>query len=157
VPTPTPLPQGKVSVGDHDIFYRCAGVGSPTVVVEDGATCAGASDHSWDAVAAEVQKVTRICVYDRPPLGLSRGDIKVRASNEVAQDLHGLLLSAHLAGPYVLVGHSMGGLYVRSYQAQYPQEVVGMILVDAVSPDFYSRFVAALPPVTPNESKALAD
>lgn len=142
-------------MGDYEVFYRCAGAGSPTVVVEDGTGLAGASDHTWDAVVSEVQQVTRICVYDRPPLGLSQGNVPVRAANAVAQDLHKLLANARIGGPYVLVGYSLGGLFVRSYAAQYPHDVVGMVLVDAVSADYYSRARAVLPAVTGNEPEAL--
>jgi pimeloyl-ACP methyl ester carboxylesterase len=155
--TPAPLPQGKVNVGDHELFYRCTGSGSPTVVVEAGFGGAGASGRSWDAVASGVQKATRFCVYDRAPLGLSRASLPVRTADDVAQDLHRLLVNAHIEGPYVLVAHSYAGIYARSFIARYPDDVTGLVLMDAISPDFYQRMLGELPPASPDESRYLAE
>ncbi len=155
VPTPTPLPEGNVDVGGYTLFYRCSGEGSPTVVVEDQFTCATASDHYWDTVAKEVAKSTRICVYDRATLGKSRADIKVRTAAEVALDLHNLLRNAHIGSPYVLVGHQISGWFVRVYATTYPDELVGMVLVESIPPDWWARALAVLPPKSSDEPTAL--
>jgi len=154
-PTPTPSLKGKVSVGDHQLYFRCSGAGSPTVVVEEGYAMAGASTRAWDAVLAGVEPVTRICLYDRAPLGLSKADIPVRTCDEVVEDLHKLLQNAHIGGPYVLVGHSLGGFYVRYYATKYADELVGTVLVDAKPPDSTARELALLPPASPTEAESI--
>jgi len=144
-------------VGDHELFYRSSGTGLPTVVVEAGFRVPGATSGTWRAVEEGVQESTRIVVYDRAMLGMSYGQIPVRTAADVAADLHTLLQNAHIAGPLVLVGHSMGGLYVRTYVAAYPDEVVGVVLVDATPPDYLSLLEAALPPQSSDEAPALSN
>ena len=78
-------------------------------------------------------------------------------SQEIVEDLHALLTGAHLEGPYVLVGHSFGGLNVILYASRYPEEVAGIVLEDSVHPDHDSRILAVLPPKSPDESPDLAD
>jgi pimeloyl-ACP methyl ester carboxylesterase len=125
------------------MYLECRGAGSPTVVLVAGLK-GSADDWSMAApskptVFAEVAKFARVCAYDRPgtPVGEkpSRSD-PVRqpttASDAVA-DLHALLSTAKVAGPYVLVGHSYGGLVVRLYAGTYPDDVSGLVLVDALS------------------------
>lgn len=146
-----------MNVGDHELYYRCTGTGSPTVVVEAGFKIAGATSRSWNSVMVGVEQSTRICVYDRATLGMSRTSLKVRTPAEVAQDLHNLLLNGHIGRPYVLVGHSMGGWFVRAYAAAYGDEVVGMVLVDATPPDMLSRVLGALPPKSSDEAAALSN
>jgi pimeloyl-ACP methyl ester carboxylesterase len=156
VPTPTPPPEGKVSVGAYELYYRCRGAGSPTVIVEAGFKTSGASSRTWTAVELGVQETTRICVYDRATLGAS-GDLSaVRTAADVALDLHNLLQNAHIGGPLVLVGHSFGGWFVRMYAAAYPDEVAGIVLVEAVPPDWLLRLMAVLPPKSSDEPTALA-
>lgn len=79
-----------------------------------------------------------------------------RTSQQIVDDLHALLTNAHIEGPYVLVGHSFGGLNVILYASQYPEEVAGVVLVDSVHPDQDARFLAVLPPESPDESSTLA-
>lgn len=146
-PTPTPLPEGKVSVGDYELFYRCTGQGWPTVIVEDGFRNSGASGGAWRQVAAEVAETTRVCLYDRATLGQSQAEIEVRTAEDVVDDLHKLLQNGHIGGPYVLVAHSLGGFFGLVYAGRYRQEVVGMVLVDATPPRYGTRRVeAGLPP-----------
>lgn len=77
---------------------------------------------------------TRVCVYDRPGRGWSDPTDTSQDGTRVAADLHTLLHAAHVPGPYVLAGHSFGGLYVMAYAAHYPQDVAGMVLIDSTSP-----------------------
>lgn len=103
---------------------------------------AGAGDFSltWDLVQPEVAHSTRVCAYDRAGLGWSqRGPNPLTVENTV-EELHTLLTDGGIEGPYVLVGHSLGGAYVRAYAVRYPEEVVGLVLVDASHEDQEARF-----------------
>ncbi len=92
--------------------------------------------------------ITRICIYDRA-LGL-------RTSQDAAEDLHLLLSKIPIPGPYILVGHSIGGLHVRVFTHLYPQDVAGVILVDSTVPDSPIAFATAYPTYSPDENPALA-
>lgn len=132
--------------GGRKMYLECAGTGSPTVVFLSGLR---GSAQSWfitasaplsSAVFPQTAEITRVCAYDRPgtPVGetMSRSDPvpqPVTAGDMVA-DLHALLEAAGEEGPYILVGHSAGGLAARLYAATSPDEVAGLVLVDALSP-----------------------
>jgi pimeloyl-ACP methyl ester carboxylesterase len=135
---------GLVDIGaGRKMYLECHGTGSPTVVLVAGLK-GSAGDWSIAApskptVFADVAKFTRVCAYDRPgtPVGEkpSRSD-PVRqptTAGDAVADLHALLSAAKVAGPYVLVGHSYGGLVVRLYAGTYPDDVSGLVLVDALS------------------------
>jgi pimeloyl-ACP methyl ester carboxylesterase len=160
-PTTVPTPmatglldvvEGKVDVGGHQLFYTCAGKGSPTVILEAGGP--GDSTH-WELVRVYSGASPRVCAYDRANLGNSDPAPKPRTFNDMTRDLHVLLQKAPIEGPYILVGHSMGGMLVRLYASQYPEEVVGMVLVDSAHPDMGARLLAALPPETAGEPQSL--
>jgi len=142
-------------VGGHKLFYRCLNQASPTVIVEAGLNEPGATSGTWDQVIEGVAASTRICVYDRANLGRSGAAPKPRTSQDIADDLHTLLDEAHIGGPYILVGHSIGGLHVRLYASRYPQDVAGMVLVDSSHPDQFARWLDRLPPASPNEGERL--
>jgi pimeloyl-ACP methyl ester carboxylesterase len=121
-------PPGKlVDVGGYRLHIHCTGEGSPTIVIESGW---GDMSASWGWVQPEVAKATRICTYDRAGMGWSEASPKPRTAREYAKELHTLLKKANEPGPYVLVGHSMGGYTVRVYAHDYPEEVVGLVFVD---------------------------
>jgi pimeloyl-ACP methyl ester carboxylesterase len=122
-----PPPGQLVDVGGYRLHINCTGEGSPTVVIESGW---GDMSASWGWVQPEVAKTTRICTYDRAGLGWSESSPEPRTAREFAKELHTLLAKANEPGPYVLVGHSMGGYTVRVYAHGYPEEVVGLVLVD---------------------------
>ena len=136
-----------IDVGGYRLHINCAGNpidGSPTVVMDAGGYD---SSESWNKVQPEIAKFARVCVYDRAGLGKSeRRPSPSYPSQEVGKDLHTLLVNAHIAAPFVLVGHSFGGMNVRLYASQHPQEVVGMVLVDSVHEDEMDRWVAMMPP-----------
>ena len=125
------------------MYLECRGIGSPTVVLVGGLRASaedwGIADKSAPAALHEVSKFTRVCAYDRPgtPVGEkpSRSDsVPQPATAGVAvADLHALLTAAGEAKPYVLAGHSYGGLIVRLYASTYPEDVSGLVLVDALS------------------------
>jgi pimeloyl-ACP methyl ester carboxylesterase len=131
-----PPPGQLVDVGGYKMHIYCTGAGSPTVILESA--LAGTSS-LWGWVQPEVAKGTRVCAYDRAGAGWSDPGPKPRDGQRVATELHTLLTRAGIAGPYVLVGHSVGGLYVRVYAARYPDEVAGLVLVDASHPDQWTR------------------
>jgi pimeloyl-ACP methyl ester carboxylesterase len=121
-------PPGKlVDVDGYRLHINCSGSGSPTVVIESGW---GDMSASWGWVQPEVAKTTRICTYDRAGMGWSESSPQPRTAQEFAKELHTLLAKANEPGPYVLVGHSLGGYTVRVYAQDYPQEVAGVVFVD---------------------------
>ena len=135
---------GLVDIGSgRKMYLKCSGRGSPTVVLVGGLRASAEdwsiSDKSKPTVLAEVAKFTRVCAWDRPgtPVGEkpSRSDpiSQPTTAKDAVADLHALLSAAGDAGPYVLVGHSYGGLIVRLYASTYPKEVSGLVLIDALS------------------------
>lgn len=153
IPSPTPITFGKVDVGGYKLWHICAGQGSPTVIVEAGSGMPGTL--GWAKVFEAVKDETRICLYDRAGLSQSDKAPTPRTSKDMVKDLHTLLVNSGIIPPYILVGHSIGGLNVRVYANQYPEEIVGMVLVDSVHPDLWSKQLAVLPPETPNDSATL--
>lgn len=120
-----------IDVGGHDLYLACTGSGSPTVVLEPGAGLAS-SDLEW--IAPVVARDTRVCVYDRAGRGWSEPASTRQDGAETAADLHTLLQRANEPGPYVLAGHSFGGLYALTFAARFPQDVAGLVLVDSTAP-----------------------
>ena len=126
-----PMPGQLIDVGGHRLHLNCTGSGSPTVVLEPGAG-EMSSDLGW--IAPAVARDTRVCVYDRAGRGWSEPADTPQDGAQIATDLHTLLQRGHVPGPYVLAGHSFGGLYVLTFAARYPDEVAGMVLVDSTAP-----------------------
>src|SRR5207248_10360857 len=135
---------GLVDLGDgRKMYLKCSGRGSPTVVLVGGLRASAddwsMSNKSTPAVFPKVAKFTRVCAWDRPgtPVGEkpSRSDPVPQPSTakDAVADLHALLSAAGKTGPYVLVGHSYGGLVVKLYARTYPKDVAGLVLVDALS------------------------
>src|SRR5215208_1179406 len=174
---------GLVDIGGRRLYLECRGTGSPTVVLENGAGL-GADVWSVDfgelagsqpIVLPAVAGFTRVCAYDRPGINLfvnpavrplaradrlfpSRSDPAPmpRTAGDVVADLHALLGAAGVPGPYVLVGHSFGGLVVQFYARAYPDEVVGLVLVDAAHEETYPAWEALLGPTRWAETMNLA-
>jgi pimeloyl-ACP methyl ester carboxylesterase len=153
-PAPPSLTGRRVDIGGRALYLDCTGGGSPTVVLEGGVS----SD--WAAVQPAVSGFARVCSYDRPDSPGSRSDpTPQRTAQEVVDDLRALLAAAGEPGPYVLVGHSLGGLYVQLFAYQHPNEVAGLVLVDPTPEEFPARLaqmleslgtpVPARPPETP--------
>ena len=123
-----PMPGQLVDVGGHRLHIHCTGSGSPTVVLQPGG---GDMSSVMGWIAPAVAKQTRVCVYDSAGRGWSEASDKTQDGEQMMTDLHRLLHRAHVPGPYVLAGHSFGGLYVRIFAARYPHEVAGMVLIDS--------------------------
>lgn len=139
-------PPGElIQVDDRSMHLYCTGSGSPTVILE-----AGAGDYAlgWAWVQPEIAQYTRVCSYDRAGLGFSDPAEEPRDSKAIANDLVTLLENTGIEGPFILVGHSRGGLFVRQTAALIPDQVVGMVLVEAkneneldVLPTEFNNFV----------------
>jgi len=131
-----PAPGQMVNVDGRGMHIYCTGEGSPTVIL-----AAGLDDFSifWSQVQPEIAKVTRICSYDRAGLGWSEPGSSPRTSGMMVDELHALLINAKVDPPYVLVGHSFGGALMRLYAHNYPDEVAGMVLVDAAPDELFVR------------------
>jgi pimeloyl-ACP methyl ester carboxylesterase len=142
-----PPPGQLVDVGGYRMHLYCIGEGSPTVVLEAGSGNKGVI--AWSLVQKQMAATTRVCSYDRAGMGWSEPDPadQPRYSPEVAETLHTLLHNAGIEAPYVLVGHSAGGFHVRNFAYQFPEEVAGMVLLDATSDDIYATFM----PIDPSE------
>jgi pimeloyl-ACP methyl ester carboxylesterase len=119
-----------VDVGPYRLHLECTGTGAPTVILEAGG---GASAATFGSIAPVVARHTTVCVYDRAGKGWSDAAPTAPDGAQIATDLHTLLERAEVPGPYVLAGHSFGGLYVMRYAAQYPDEVAGMVLIDSTA------------------------
>jgi pimeloyl-ACP methyl ester carboxylesterase len=138
--TATARPSRLQSVGDDgmvdigggmSLHVHCVGHGTPTVVVDNGH---GVDSGTWSRVLDDFGRITRACVYDRPGIGFSSGPAPRHHSfRQMARELQALLERAAIPGPYVLVAHSMGGANVRLFQAEHPDAVVGMVLVDVLT------------------------
>ena len=135
-----PPPGKMIDVGDHRMHIDCVGQGCPTVVLD---TALGAMSASWVRVQQEVSGTTRVCAYDRAGMGWSQSGPEPRDAKQVAGELHALLEGAGIDGPYVLVGHSFGGLYMQTYAARYPEEVAGVALIESSHPEQFSRLPEA--------------
>jgi len=141
----------------HKLYLECHGTGAPTIILESGLRTRGDNWSRVDllsqpgaAVLPEVAKLARVCTYDRPGTTLNPGEVSrsdpasmPRTALDVVHDLHALLHVADILGPYVLVGHSFGGLFVRLYSALYPQEVSGLVLVDPLAEQIKPLFKPA--------------
>jgi pimeloyl-ACP methyl ester carboxylesterase len=134
-----PAPGALVDVGGHQLHILCTGQGSPTVILETGL---GASSTAWTLVQPALASSTRTCAYDRAGLGWSQPGPEPRDARQISTELHSLLHTAEIAGPYVLVGHSNGGLYSRMYASMYPTDVGGIVLVEATPTDLLTRLPA---------------
>lgn len=126
-----PPPGQLVDVGGYRLHINCTGTGGPTVVID-----AGLGDWStgWAWVQTDVSQETRVCTYDRAGYGWSDEGPLPRNAEQFAKELHTLLHNANIPGPYVMVGHSLGGLTARVFTGMYPAEVAGVVLIDSMSP-----------------------
>lgn len=128
-----PPPGTMVDLGTHALHLDCRGSGSPTVLLEAGLSRTGSL--TWSRIQAEVAQHTRVCAYDRAGIMWSEAGPGRRDAERIAQELDALLTAAGETAPLVLVGHSMGGVYMRQFAQDRRDRVVGMVFVDASHPE----------------------
>ena len=135
-----PPPGRLVDVGGYRLHIHCSGPegasGGPTVIMDAGI---GECSLGWGLVQPEIAKFARVCTYDRAGLGWSDPAPTPRTSRQIVSDLHALLTNAGIGPPYVMVGHSFGGLNARLYASQFPEDVAGMVLVNSAHEDYPIR------------------
>ena len=124
-------PGMKVDVGGQRLHLRCEGSGTPTVVFEAGLP---GSSLTWTSVSGEVASFATACSYDRAGYAWSEPSPAPRSAGNIVRELHLLLRNSGIAPPFVLVGHSFGGLLMQLYASRHPDEVAGMVLVDSAHP-----------------------
>jgi pimeloyl-ACP methyl ester carboxylesterase len=144
-----PPPGVLVNVGGYKMHIYCMGEGSPTVIL-DSANMGTVSNWAW--IQPELAKSTRVCTYDRADSGWSDLSPQPNDTKQNAQALHTLLTNANVPGPYILVGHSFGGLYVRMFAEIYPDEVAGIVFIEGTLPDGLQAL--GKPDVMPNAPAA---
>ena len=127
-----PPPGSLVELNGRKVHVLCAGEGSPTVILEAGLP---GSSLTWMSVFSEIAELTRVCAYDRPGYGWSQPTTSPRTAETIVQELRVLLQSTDTQPPYILVGHSFGGLLMQLYATRFPNEFTGMVLVDSSHPD----------------------
>ena len=138
---PPSVGQGRlVDIGGRSLYLDCRGAGSPTVVLEAGM---GGGVAGWSPVHDQIAASTRVCAYDRAGRGSSDRRGKHTLA-DAATDLRSLLTAAGEAGPFVVVGHSLGGDYARIFADRYRDEIAGVVLVDAFTPDLEATFIHPL-------------
>jgi pimeloyl-ACP methyl ester carboxylesterase len=115
--------------GGRSLYVRCVGSGSPTVLLEAGF---GGNTDNWGAVQRQLGQTTRTCAYDRAGLGQSLPIRGIHDAGDEISDLHRLVDRARIPPPYVLVGHSYGGLLVRLFADAHRDQTAGVVLVDAM-------------------------
>jgi pimeloyl-ACP methyl ester carboxylesterase len=125
-----PLPGRLVDIGGLRLHLLESGAGHPPVILEAGIA---ASCLNWTSIQAELARSTRVCSYDRAGLGWSDPPSSPRTVSNAVDDLHALLTAAQIPPPFILTGHSFGGLLVRCYATQYPEQVAGLVLLDPLA------------------------
>src|SRR4051812_25706803 len=154
-------PAGRiVEVGGRKVQIDCRGAGSPTVVLESGLDNNGSL--AWAAVHDSVAATTRTCAWSRPGIMWSEPTGRDFDADSNASTLHAALIAAGESAPWIMVGHSIGGPYVLTFASRYPDEVGGLVMVDASHPDQFARFEQAVgksimpSPTVPRIGAALA-
>ncbi len=124
-----------VDVEGHKLTLQVAGAGTPTVVLDYGL---GGSIATWSDVFPEVARFTRVVAYERAGYGKSEPGPEPRSQTQIATELHTLLHRANIAPPYVLVGHSLGGVNIRAFAHLFKDEVAGLVFVDPLNENIFT-------------------
>lgn len=129
-----------IGIGNHQLHLHCTGEGGPTVILESGL---GGNSLDWSRVQPSVTRFTRVCSYDRAGYGWSDPATEPRTAGQIAAELRRLLVYGSVPPPYVLVGHSFGGLVVRMFASLHPADIAGMVLIDSSHEEQFERFERA--------------
>ncbi len=133
-----PMPGERVDIGGRSLHLYCSGDGPVTVLLENGL---GGNYAAWRLVQSEIAKFARVCNYDRAGMGWSDPSDRPTQSEFVADDLHRLVSAAGLSAPFVLVGWSAGGVFIRRYLHDYPEGIIGLVFVDSAHEQQRQRLV----------------
>jgi pimeloyl-ACP methyl ester carboxylesterase len=146
------VPGKLYNVNGFAMHMYCTGQGSPTIVLD-----AGLGDDStvWAKVQPELSKVTRVCSYDRAGFGWSQPRPGVQDANAISAELHQLVAVAGVQRPFLLMGHSIAGIYLRSYAAHYPSDLAGLVFVDGATPLQDDRVPHALVKIEDQQRKEM--
>lgn len=151
-PQPASEDRRFVDIGGRKLHLAVLGTGSPAIIIEAGMGGSSIDNNAWNKVVDELSTSNRVVLYSRAGLGQSDPATKLpRTSADIAEDLDTLLIHAAIPGPYLLVGHSYGGLHIRMFASRFPEKVAGMVLVDASNPDQDRRWLAAFGPARADE------
>ncbi len=145
-----PMERARIN-GRELAFYRM-GSKSPAVILETGL---GAESSEWSSIQRDIGTITLAFRYDRVGRGASDPVTSPRSAGDMLNDLHALLRTARVPSPYVLVGHSFGGLLMRLFAHRYPAEVGALLLVDSIIEDQFEVIGPALPPPSPSDAPPL--
>ncbi|WP_438970208.1 alpha/beta fold hydrolase [Methylophaga sp.] len=137
-----PVPGKRYDVGGYSIHMLCKGVGEPTVLIDAGL---GDDSTDWFDIQNKSSVQTRTCVFDRPGYGWSDAGPQPRNSLIISDEISKLLQKAKIVGPFVLVGHSFGGYNMRVFASKHPNQIAGMVLVDASHESQYDKLNIKLP------------
>jgi pimeloyl-ACP methyl ester carboxylesterase len=125
------IPGKLYVISGHAMHLYCTGRGSPTIVLSSGL---GDDSLGWAKIQPVLSQETRVCSYDRAGFGWSDEGEGVQDANAISTQLHKLIEAALIQRPIILVGHSISGIYLRSYAAHYPSDLAGLVLVDGATP-----------------------
>jgi pimeloyl-ACP methyl ester carboxylesterase len=137
----TTPPGQRVNIGDYNLHIYCRGEGSPTVIIDTGL---GSAAIEWLPILEQLQHYSRTCIYDRAGYGWSDFGPLPRTSSRIANELYLLLSNADIPGPYLLIGHSYGGLNMQMFARRYPYLVAGLVLVDSSNAEQIGKLTGAL-------------
>lgn len=144
----------RIDIGGRSLALTCSGRGAVTVILETGL---GAESAEWAEVQRAVAPVARVCRYDRANRGMSDPAPKPRSAADMADDLEALIRNAGLEAPFILVGHSFGGLLARLMARRLSGEVKGLVLVDSLHPDQFEIFGPSFPAPAPGDPPMLGE
>lgn len=136
-----PAPGQLVKTTYGDVHLNCQGEGDVTIILESGM---GDSSLEWTEVQPAVAQFAKVCSYDRFGLGWSSPSKEALTATQIADNLQQALAEAKVEGPYLLVGHSIGGVYIRAFAQQFPEQVAGIVLIDSAHENQQSRLPAAV-------------
>lgn len=133
-----------VQISDCKLYAKLVGedIGKPTIIMDAGY---GDFSKAWNSVIDDIAIISNVLIYDRAGLGESETSSNPRTSREMVKELKELLIEAKINPPYILVGHSFGGVNMRMFATKYQNEVCGLVLVDSTPEDYRERFLPTMP------------